>query len=89
MRIARLTGKSTLIAAAVLLGAAEAPAAEKLGDLTRKSGWDRVVGTWVDADTKGAAYKATYPVEDPGSGDRGQDRGGEQANGLTDGGQRP
>jgi len=65
MRIARLTSKSALIATAVLLGAAEAPAAEKLSDLMRKSGWDRVVGTWVDADTKGAAYKVTYQWKIP------------------------
>ena len=40
--------------------AAIAPAAENRGDLLRKSNWERIIGTWVDADTKGAAYKTTY-----------------------------
>lgn len=31
-----------------------------LGDVLRKSGWDRIVGTWVDADTRGGEVKAVY-----------------------------
>jgi hypothetical protein len=60
MRIAGLTGRCALIVTLLLLGAAEASAGEKLSELMRKSGWDKVIGTWVDADTKGAAYKITY-----------------------------
>lgn len=32
----------------------------KLSDILRQSKWDRIIGTWVDADTKGAGLKTTY-----------------------------
>ena len=34
--------------------------AESLGDTLREHRWDRIIGTWVDEDTRGAAVKATY-----------------------------
>lgn len=35
------------------------PAADdNLGATLRKSGWDRMIGTWVDAETKGEKYKS-------------------------------
>ena len=34
--------------------------AESLGELLRESNWDRVIGTWVDADTKGEVITTTY-----------------------------
>ena len=37
-----------------------ATAAENLGDLLRESGWDRIIGTWVNEDTKGEVTRTTY-----------------------------
>lgn len=37
-----------------------ATAAENLGDIVRKSGWDRIIGTWVDEETKGEEIRTTY-----------------------------
>lgn len=31
-----------------------------LGAILRRTNWDRLIGTWVDADTKGAGLKTTY-----------------------------
>ena len=36
------------------------PKPQTLGDILRQSKWDRLIGTWVDADTKGAGLKSTY-----------------------------
>jgi YVTN family beta-propeller protein len=36
------------------------PESRKLGDILRRSKWDRLIGTWVDADTMGSALKTTY-----------------------------
>jgi hypothetical protein len=35
-------------------------AAETLGNILRESKWDRIIGIWVDADTKGAKSITTY-----------------------------
>ena len=32
----------------------------KLSDILRRNKWDRLIGTWVDADSKGAGLKTTY-----------------------------
>ena len=40
--------------------AATDPKSQTLGDILRQSKWDRLIGTWVDADSKGAALKSTY-----------------------------
>ncbi|NNC89039.1 MAG: hypothetical protein HKN82_11325 [Akkermansiaceae bacterium] len=34
--------------------------AETLGDILREAGWDKIVGTWLDAETGGDAVKTTY-----------------------------
>lgn len=34
--------------------------AETLGDMLRESGWDRILGTWVDADSDGTMFQLTY-----------------------------
>ncbi len=36
------------------------PDGESLSDVLRESGWDRIVGTWVDAGTQGEALRITY-----------------------------
>ncbi len=54
-----------LCASALLIGAANAPAAETLGEILRQSKWDRLVGTWVDAETKGARSKMVYAWKFP------------------------
>ena len=34
--------------------------AENLGTELRKSGWEGIIGTWVDPETKGAKHRVTY-----------------------------
>lgn len=34
--------------------------AETLGDMLRTAGWDKIIGTWVDADTKGKNIRVKY-----------------------------
>ena len=40
--------------------AAAGSKSQTLGEILRQSKWDRLIGTWVDGDTKGAALKSTY-----------------------------
>jgi len=58
----RITRRTCLAGLAVVLAAACAlPAtAETLGDALREGGWDRVLGTWIDAETGGRALKMVY-----------------------------
>ena len=49
-----------IVAAMLTIGGIACAAAENLGDVLRESGWDRIIGTWVDAETKGARNKTTY-----------------------------
>ncbi len=56
----RMTIRCFLCATGLLVAAHPAPAAEKLVDLLRSSKWDRIIGTWVDAETKGTDLTATY-----------------------------
>ena len=49
-----------LLAAALAFGSIPARAAGTLGDVLRESGWDRIIGTWLDADTNGATTKVAY-----------------------------
>ena len=49
-----------VVAAVMTLAAANAPAAEELSDILREAKWDGIVGTWIDADTKGAGYKVAF-----------------------------
>ena len=46
-----------MMAAAVLCGSATA---ETLGDMIREAGWNKIIGTWVDADTKGQNIRVKY-----------------------------
>jgi hypothetical protein len=45
-----------MMAALKAVGTAEP---KNLGDVLRESGWDRIIGTWVDAETNGAKCKST------------------------------
>lgn len=47
-----------ILVAGLLVGGTVAVAAENLGSILRKSGWDRMIGTWVDAQTKGQMYRS-------------------------------
>ncbi len=49
-----------LFALALLAGVSSSALAGNLGELLRGSGWDRMLGTWVDAETKGEKVKTTY-----------------------------
>ena len=40
--------------------AAAGSKSQALGEILRQSKWDRLIGTWIDADTKGAGLKSTY-----------------------------
>ena len=40
--------------------AAAGSKSQTLGDILRQSKWDRLIGTWIDADTKGAGLKSAY-----------------------------
>lgn len=41
-------------------GSTPLPAADTLGDVLREAGWQRIIGTWVDAETGGEKIRATY-----------------------------
>ena len=49
-----------IVAAMLTIGGIACATAENLGDVLRESDWDRIIGTWVDAETKGARNKTTY-----------------------------
>ena len=34
--------------------------AENLGDILKESGWDKIIGTWVDAETNGKKVSVSY-----------------------------
>ena len=48
------------LAATLTLGVCTPTFADDLGTELRKSGWDRIIGTWVDPETKGTQHKVTY-----------------------------
>ena len=60
MRSTNLPICCAILACVTTLAAAKAPAADKLSEILRESKWDGIIGTWVDADTKGANFKITY-----------------------------
>lgn len=60
MRPTTTTTCCGIVAAMLTIGGIACAAAETLGDVLRESGWDRIIGTWVDAETKGARNKTTY-----------------------------
>jgi len=47
-----------VLAAALLVGSTPVSAAENLESMLRESGWDRMIGTWVDAKTGGKMHKS-------------------------------
>jgi len=49
-----------IVAGIVAFAASRGPAAERLGDMLRDSPWSGLIGTWVDAETKGAKMKTTF-----------------------------
>ena len=59
MKCIPMTVLGFIAATLLLFATAQAPAADKLSDILRESKWDDIIGTWVDADTKGD-YKVTY-----------------------------
>ena len=47
-----------VLTTALLIGSTPVNAAEDLGSIIRENGWDRMVGTWVDAETNGKKLKS-------------------------------
>ncbi|MEO2049375.1 MAG: hypothetical protein ABGX16_22690 [Pirellulales bacterium] len=60
MTIIRSTIFCVLVSSLLLTANSHASAAEKLSDILLEAKWDGIIGTWVDADTKGATVNATY-----------------------------
>ena len=60
MRSTIMTTCCAMLAAAITLGSTPAFASDNLGNVLRESGWDRIIGTWVDAKTRGAKSRTTY-----------------------------
>ena len=50
----------SIVASFTLLTVPAVSAAETLGDALRESGWIRILGTWVDQETKGEKLTTTY-----------------------------
>ena len=48
------------LAAAIGLLASQASAIEDLNDVLRETKWNRILGTWVDEETRGAGLKLEY-----------------------------
>ena len=60
MRSTITTTCCAMLAAVLTPGSIPAFASDNLGNVLRKSGWDRIIGTWVDAETQGAKIRFTY-----------------------------
>ena len=60
MRSTIATTCCAMLAAVLTLGSTSAFASDNLGNVLRESGWDRIIGTWVDAKTRGAKSRSTY-----------------------------
>ena len=60
MRSTITTTCCVVLAAVFTLGSTPAFAYDNLGNVLRESGWDRIIGTWVDATTRGAKSRSTY-----------------------------
>lgn len=56
------TTKKLWVMMMVIMGGmwSSAAMAENLGDILRKSGWNTIIGTWVDADTGGSNIRVRY-----------------------------
>ncbi|MCM2369273.1 hypothetical protein [Aporhodopirellula aestuarii] len=49
-----------VLLATLAISPSSLPAADNLSEILRKHQWDGIVGTWVDAQTKGEISKVTY-----------------------------
>ena len=56
----RISRTLCLVAGIMGLAVSESTAADRLGDMLRDSPWGRLIGTWVDAETKGTKMKTTF-----------------------------
>ncbi len=50
------TMRIAVLSTTLMILSAPAFAAENLGSILREFGWDRMIGTWVDAETEGEKY---------------------------------
>jgi len=53
-----MTMAMVVLATVLLIGNAPVSAEDNLGTILRESGWDRMIGTWVDAQTNGKMHKS-------------------------------
>ncbi len=60
MKQTRITICFVVIAAMLAIWSIPCKADENLGNILSDSGWNRILGTWVDAETKGAKSMTTY-----------------------------
>ena len=60
MRSTTLTGQCAVLVTIFTLASIPAQAIDNLGNVLSKSGWDRIIGTWVDAGTRGTRNRITY-----------------------------
>ena len=60
MKVSYFKTKFTALAAILFMLGGATSHAKTLGDTLRESKWDRIIGTWVDPETKGQNRKVTY-----------------------------
>lgn len=60
MKNGSLAASFAVIMFSLSLAPAQVAAAEKLSDILREYSWEGILGTWVDADTKGKTYTVNY-----------------------------
>jgi hypothetical protein len=60
MKSGTMTRCCAVLAAVLTIGSVRCTAATNLGDVLRESGWDRVVGTWIDVETRGVKSTRTF-----------------------------
>jgi hypothetical protein len=60
MKISYCRTKFAALAAILFLLGGVTSYAKTLGDVLKESKWDRIIGTWVDPETKGQNRKVTY-----------------------------
>ena len=60
MKVAYCKTKFAALAATLFMLGGVTSYAETLGDALKESKWDRIIGTWVDPETKGQNAKSTY-----------------------------
>ncbi len=60
MNKTRMTIYCAALIAMLSIGTTLCEADENLGNVLSESGWDRIIGTWVDAETRGTKSTTTY-----------------------------